>query len=48
MQMFISQVKSNPDNENMLTILLKDENAFNLVEFDIIRYGENDNDRIDK
>jgi hypothetical protein len=48
MQMFIGQVKSHPDNENMLTMLLQDEFTFSLVEFDIIRYGENDSDRVDK
>jgi hypothetical protein len=48
MNMFISQVKSTPDNENILTMLLQDEGSFNLVEFEIIRYGRNDSDRIDK
>jgi hypothetical protein len=48
MSMFIGQVKSNPDNEDILTMLLQDEGSFSLVDFNIIRYGRNDSDRVDK
>lgn len=48
MQMFIKNIWFDPKNEDTLTLLLQDDEEFTMVDFKIINYSRNQDDRINE